>query len=869
MEPSLITTKLYIPPAPPELVSRPRLLEKMKAAANYKLALVSAPAGFGKTTLLAEWVHKSQRPGPTAVWLSLEENENDPRRFWEYFIAALRTVHPDAGETSLALLRSSRPSPVEWVLVPLVNELAELSQDLFLVLDDYHFIDSEQVHKGITFLLEHLPPRLHLVIATRADPPLPLNRFRGKGTLLEIGADDLRFTLEEAVALLASLSAPALSSDDIETLNTRAEGWVVGLKMAVLSLHGEKDALSFISSFTGSQRYIMDYLIEEVLQRQPAGVRDFLLKTSVLERLSGPLCDAVTGGDNSREVLLGLEKNKLFIVPLDASREWYRYEHLFADLLRHRLQSEYGKETVRELQARASRWYGGNGYQANAIDHALAAGDWDRALDLLAAAKPFNTYGGLTAFNWYRRLPVDILLSRPESCIQYAWSLVSLARYNDARDFLVSFLKSPAYDAKFAGKIAAIQANIAMWNRDPRVEEYAREALSLTLPDDAITQATISLVLGMYYMHSWRYNDAEPPLKQAYELYRKAGDKGNAGTALGMLAAITMLRGKLHQAAEEYRQAIALLERHPNAAIPHEYLAVVYYQWNDLDAAEIEIAKALALNPGNPEIIEAVFRYTVLIKLARGDTEGAAVAVDNAERQQNLEDAIPVQRARIAGHRLGVAAAQGDQKSITRWLDEFARFDMVLEDIPHAAMRLVHRKQWGKELEAKLAKLYEQFRAPALKFYQIPVRVEQSLAASNPDEALGLLADALAMASPEGFVRSIVEFGPDLAPLLRRAVAANIEPEYTRRLLSILEEDQRRRLASRGEIPQIPVVGLLSEREMEVLHLMAAGLSNSDVAARLIITLNTAKTHVYHIYNKLGATSRVQAIARARELKLL
>jgi LuxR family maltose regulon positive regulatory protein len=397
------------------------LLNKIQAAINHKLTLVSAPAGFGKTTLLSEWIRNNQPPIP-AAWLSLEEADNNPHRLWEYFIAALRKLQPDIRGIALDPLQVVQSMPVEYILTRLANDLACIKQDSFLILDDYHFIHSEPVHSGINFLLEHLPPRLHLVIATRADPPLPIARFRGKGTILEIGADDLRFNLEEAFSLLKELKAPTLSTENVKALNDKAEGWVVGLKMAMLSMRGEKDTLEFISGFTGTQRYIMDYLIEEVLQRQSLEVRDFLLKTSVLERLNGPLCDAVTGRHDGQETLINIEKDNLFLVPLDETREWYRYEHLFAELLQHRLETEFGPEMSNELHRLASGWHEDNGFWEKAIDYALAAQDWEKAINLFE-----YTYvnrgssrfaGAYYQYNWLRQIPLEGT-ARPPADLRY------------------------------------------------------------------------------------------------------------------------------------------------------------------------------------------------------------------------------------------------------------------------------------------------------------------------------------------------------------------------------------------------------------------------------------------------------------------
>ena len=854
-------TRIYIPSERPGLVSRPRLVGRLQDGLDCDLIMISAPAGFGKTTLLSEWIHRSQQPVRIA-WFSLEGGDNDPVRFWAYFIAALKTLKPEAGETTLELLRSPQPLPIVSVLTPLINDLVDVYEDFFLVLDDYHFIQSQVIHDGVTFLLEHMPPRLHLILTTRMYPPLPLNRFRGKGTLFEIGADDLRFTLEEAIDLFKELNSPDIRVEDMEALNIRTEGWVVGLKMAALSMQKEKDMAAFITGFTGSQRYIMDYLIEEVLQQQPPEIQDFLLKTSVLERLNGGLCDAVTGNNKGREILISLEKSNLFVVPLDKSREWYRYEHLFSELLRHRLEIDLGEETVEELQRRASRWYEGNGFQENAIDHALRARDWKRALGLIVASKPISTYGGLTTYNWLHQIPHEVLLDHPFACSCYGWALTMIGQYHAAENFLDNLEKSITNNPQLNCSIAVIRTQIASSRLDPRTEEYARTALSLLSEDDDATRATVYFSLGGYLMHTRRYNEAEPLLTQTYKINQRTG--GTTITSLATLALIAMQRGKLHQAEEMFRQAINMAKRHPFTAIAHEYLSIVYYMWNDLEAALTELERALALNPGGPSVLGPIYLYTVLVRLAQGDMEAAAEALEKADEIFVRDEANPQERGRVIGYHLALALEQGNDEAASRWLDKLSEYeDLFLCDVPTIAMHRQH-KQWGEAIEERLDAEYERYRREGLQFYLIPVRIEQAVVSSNPEKALVFLDEALAMGRPEGFIRMFVDWGVTLVPLLRETISRGIEPEYAGRLLRIIEEEQLRPQRPASVSPET-----LSDRELEVLPLLAAGLSNRQIAARLFISTGTAKTHVHNILQKLQVSGRTQAIAHARKLKLL
>ena len=428
----LLQTKLYIPKPRRGQVGRPRLLERLRRGADSKLTLLSAPAGFGKTTLLAEWLDDPAVDGRLTAWLSLDPSDSHGPSFWHYVIAALRTVEPDVGAGALSLLRQPQPPPIELVLAPLVNELSGTSHQIVLVLDDYHVVDADDVHHGMAFLLERLPPEIHVVIATRADPPLPLARLRGRAELVEIRAADLRFTPDEALAYLNEVMALDLTAQDVAALEGRTEGWIAALQLAALSIQGRDDVAGFIAGFAGDDRYIVDYLVEEVLQRQPEHVRSFLLQTSILDRLSGPLTDSVTGQDDGKAMLESLDRGNLFLVPLDDRRRWYRYHQLFADVLRTRLFDEQ-PAWVPDLHRRASDWYEHNGDRSEAIRHALAGGDFDRAASLIELAVPALRQGHheVTALRWLRALPDEVIGRRPVLSVAYAWALLSIGELED------------------------------------------------------------------------------------------------------------------------------------------------------------------------------------------------------------------------------------------------------------------------------------------------------------------------------------------------------------------------------------------------------------------------------------------------------
>ncbi len=841
---------------------RARLVAKLKAALNASLTLVSAPAGFGKTTLLSEWIHGTEPPVPTA-WLSLEESENDPVSFWEYFIAALRTLHPMVGETSRRLLRSSQPAPIEATLSPLMNEVAAIDGDRVFVLDDYHFIRAAAVHRGVEFFVDHMPPGMHLVIATRVDPPLPLPRLRGKGTISEIRTDDLRLTEEEAAELLSTLSAPPLAADNVKALNAKTEGWAVGLKMAVLSMSGSTDVGKFVSDFAGSQRYVMDYLIEEVLERQAADVREFLLETSVLERLSGPACDAVTGGHSGKDMLLRLERANLFVVPLDDSRQWYRYEHLFGGLLRHRLEMERGREAVEELQRRASRWHERNGLRESAVNHALAARDWQMALDLISAANPVAAYGHEKAYGWLSQIPRDVLLTRPQACIYYGFALGG-TKPLEVEAFLETYERSESHDPSLGGQVALVRTAAAAAAQDPRVEGYARQALDLLPAGDIALRELARVFLGIYLYYRGRYLEAEPLLVEACDALQ-----GTSEALLGLvfLTTISTFRGNLHRAEEMAKRAISLAEGHPYTRPTHLWLGVVYLWWNNLAAAAVELQTAASLTPVPSEVFMACL-WLSQVRSLQGDLAAAAQALERADKALLMGNLPATDRARAAAQRVHLALRQEDAESASRWLDDIPVCEGI-SNIEPAVMYLLMKRR-GDAVLGQLQADYESTRKEDLCLGPIFVRVAQAVATSDSDEAMSFMAEALGRARAGSFIRPLINWGTHLAPLLRQAIARGIEPEYADKLLAIIETEERQRKARKREATaSLPVSSLLSGRELEVLGLVAQGLPDRQIAARLMIGLSTAKTHVHRIIEKLGAASRTEAVARARSFKLI
>lgn len=873
METSLLKTKLNIPPARPQTVPRPRLIERLKEGLSYNLVLVSAPAGFGKTTLLSEWTRISQ-PKVRTAWVSLDEGDNDPVRFWDYFIAALQTLQPGCGEKILPWLHSSQPPSTEPMLTALINELNRVTDDFLVILDDYHLIESQQIHDGITYLLEHMPAQVHLVIAARADPPLPLARFRGKGMMLEIRTDDLRFTQDDAASLLKELKTPGLSARDVTALNERTEGWVVGLKMAALSMRGQKDIPGFIAAFSGSQRYVMDYLMEEVLRKQSQELRDFLLKTSVLERLTAPLCDALTGRIDSKDILLNLERGHLFIVPLDESRQWYRYEHLFADLLRHQCETVYGTEQVAAFHRQASQWYEDNNLPDEAIHHAREAKDWQRAMRLIYAHGEARRKRGEfnTLLGWFQAIPHEILREHLRLYSQYAALLAAVGQL-DTAEAALSYLESTAQDdTALQGEVAFARGIVYRHRGDlKRCLELFEKAFALLPPDDVAMRSRAAVSIAHARFRHGPLQEVEKWATKACELGQQAGDRLAVINALGLLGNITGYQGKLKRAVEIYKKAIESAGQTATAGDPRSSLCLVQYILNDLEAAAENARLAVEWGEFSGEMAGAMWAlfYQAQVCLARGDAAGAAAAMERMDRASRHLSIDSSWYADYVASRVMYAIQQDNPEEAARWGEQLPDTAGMLLIDRHVPARLL-LAQGKKEAAAKLLmELYERFIQFGAPLLAIRLRVYQALAADNEESALEFLDEALTMGEPTGAIRFFVDEGKLLKPLLEKALSREIAPGFTRKLLDIIEEEERQRQARKRAAAPPPPPGLLSERELEVLRLLADDIPNQRIAEKLSVSLGTVKTHVHHIIDKLEVKDRRQAVQRAKDIKLL
>lgn len=871
----LLTTKLYIPPIRPELVSRPRLIERLSAGLYRKLTLISAPAGFGKTTLLSEWVGGCERP---VAWLSLDESDSDPARFFTYLIAALQRVDPGIGQGAQAMMQSPQPPPPEALLTALINEIAAASQPFLLVLDDYHLINALPIHQQLAFLLEHQPPQMHLVIATREDPPLPLSRLRARGQTVEIRQADLRFTPEETADFLRRVTQADLSSADVAALQQRTEGWIAGLQLAALSIRGHDDVSRLVQSFTGSHRYILDYLIDEVFQRQSADVQDFLLKTSILDRFTAALCDAVAERDDSRQVLLTLEQANLFIVPLDESRQWYRYHRLFADLLRHRSQTAELQGLVPNLHRRASQWYEANGFPAEAVHHALAGSDWERAATLILDISETMLKRGevMTLLGWYQALPDEVVFANPQYCLEYSWPLILTDQIDAAEPYLARAEQVALENgiAPLLGGIAIAKTHIARARGDnTRVIELSEQALSLLPQDELSGRSIVAINLGIAQWHRGRLAEAEQALLEAQQAGRGSGNEYVRWTAVLFLSRIQIARGKSRQAAESYRQMIEQGGQLPIVAVAHYDLARLSYEWNDLETAVEHLQQGIELSQRGSaaEFLVSGYGTLALVKQAQGDAAAAQEALQQTEPLLEQLDIPPTTRLATLVARILVALGQGDLDAAALaseeapTLEESDSFPGYLSLMLTQARLLLAQGQQAAAAE-HLAALQGMASHADWQSVVIQARALQALAAPTPDEALTLLTEALTRAEPEGYVRTFVDAGEPMAALLREAATQGITPDFVEKLLAAFGTPETP--APTPAVAQ-PLIEPLSDRELDVLHLLADGQTNQEIAQALCVSVNTVKTHLKNIYGKLGVSSRREAVAQAKDLGLI
>jgi LuxR family maltose regulon positive regulatory protein len=938
---NLLAIKLHVPLVQPNLVPRPRLIARLRAGMSGKLTLIAAPAGFGKSTLLATWLANL----PTCAWLSLDASDNDPTRFWSYLSAALDTIAAGVGASALALLQAPQPPPIEVLLTTLLNAISTQApkqlreQPGVLVLDDYHLIEAQPIHQALTTLIDYLPPHVHLVVASRTDPPLPLSRWRARGALVELRTSDLRFTSAETAAFLVEMMGLPLSAADSAALEARTEGWIAGLQLAALALRERTDAAEFIRAFTGSNRFVVDYLAEEVIARQPAHLQAFLLQTCILDRMCGPLCDTVLGVEafqhsnpstGSRQavqtfqppnaqtaysqlLLEHLERANVFTIALDDERCWYRYHHLFADVLRERLQRGATQRELITFHERASRWYAQHNLVPEAIQHMLAACNWTQAALLIEQHGLSIMFGGQvhTVIGWMRTFPDTIIRARPALCAIHALTLMFTNRLDAAEIYLQEAergAQAAAGDAQartILGWVTAFRTTILRMHGDLAASlVLARQTLDL-VPDTEVIGAAARVTAAYSFLISGDVTTAsEQQVRVAVATARAAGFQVSILRSLNLLARLQTLQGRLRAAAATYSEAAQVapepdaLRMIVNSAAYYFGLGDLLREWNDLEAAERHLLQGLALVQGELTIdAEVVTRgYLVLARLqqACGQSGAAIATLDVFLVLANERAYVAPLLARGAAAQAQARLMQGDLPAAAWWA-AISGLDADAADLPYPqeseyltlARVLIARNQLELSL-GLLERLLHAAEANARIGSAIEVLVLQALAheaRGDRPSALTVLKRALILAAPEGYIRIFVDEGAPMAGLLQAAHARGIAPDYVKKLLAAFplpdketsrhedKEIDRSPDAPGSLSPGLPVsmslVEPLTPRELEVLRLLAAGRSNQAIADELVVAIGTVKRHVNSLCGKLGVPSRLAAVARARDLGLL
>ena len=902
----LLSTKLHAPGARPGFVSRSRLTERLDEALGRGLVLVCAPAGYGKTALLAGWARHRERP---VAWLSLDAGDNDPARFWRHALAALDGACPGLGERVGPLLGPPPPPSFEGLVTALINELAvrPAADEVPLVLDDYHLVGSEPVHASLGFLLEHLPSGLHPVLASRADPPLALARLRARGQLTELRDAELRFTAGEAADVLRETSGAELPDAAVTALVTRTEGWAAGLQLAALSLRGQADVAEFVAAFTGSHRYVLDYLAEEVLERQSEQMRDFLLETAVLDRLSGPLCDAVTGRGGSQALLEQVERAGLFLMPLDEVRGWWRYHQLFADLLRARLQEQPGRAAG--LHRKAAAWYQGHGLADDAIRHAVAAGEMTWAARLIEQHFDVVFYlrgEGATVQRWLSALPADLVWSRPRLLLAQATLANADGRVEAVEPVLDAAERAAAGAAEepfeptvgrassmlvnVPALIALDRSHLAQLRGDTEgTAAFASRALAESGESEWLLTSIAQGFLAVAEWHRGRLAEAERALASSIVRWRAADQPTVTAWGGYQLGQVQRAQGRLDSAVEAYRQALETTAPPGQLPLPaagpaYVGLGEVAYQRGDLNAAlrhvteGITLCRQFAYTPP----LAAGLVTLAWIRQATGDPAGALDAIGEAVQASpgpaGPLNPVPAQQSRLH-------LAQGDLARAARWTEErglgagdqpgYAREPeylvlarvLLAQGRPGQALALLDRLYAAAVTQDRTGSVIE---AGALRAL--------ALAAMGEDaDAVAGLAGALTLACPQGYIRVFADEGAPMAALLARLIAAQRAGHVAEIPLACLARLQRAFNAAHptpdprsGATVAVPgIVESLTCRELEVLGMLAAGQSNQAIASQLVVTLDTVKKHVSHVLGKLGAANRTEAVSRARRLDLI
>ena len=882
----LLETKLHAPRHRQEVVERPRLAARFIDLDPPALTLVSAPAGFGKTTLLAQWAQDENR---RSAWLSLDTRDNDPALFVEYLIAAVRSVLPDVGDAALSSLHSAQ-SALEPAVATLINEFEQLTIELVMVLDDYHLIESPVVHGIVTFLIERLPRHIHLVVASRSDPPFPLARMRARGELLEIRVADLRFTSDEAATYFNESMGLDLSQESVRSLEARTEGWAAALQLAALSMRGRDDVDTFINNFTGDDRFVVDFLAEEVLERLPAEVHTFLLKTAVLTRMTGSLCDAVTGGSSGAAMLESLDRSNLFIVPLDNKRVWYRYHHLFADVLRARLIGEH-PEWVSDLHRRASTWYESQGELPDAITHATAGQDFERAASLIEIAAPATRQARqeTTLRGWLEALPSDLFGDRPVLSTLLVGARMGSGDTTGVRPLIESAADwlegrregSPVVSdhdefARLPAQVAMYRAALALLDEDVQgATAHASRIVELAAPGDHLLLGAAAALTGLAF---WRVGELDAARLRYAAAVQHFVDADFIPDVLGCslaLGDIQVGQGRISGAKAAYEAGLEHARGRPGLRGTADMLvglSEIHLDRGDVDGADehLEASRQLGEHAGLPQ---HAYRWRVAasrLSAARGDYDDALRLLDEADVVYNT-DFSPAVRP-ISALRARIHLARGDLSAAKEWVRQrgIGPEDPLdyLSEYDHITLARTLVASGDATSLATGISLLDRLLALAKRDERIGSAAEILVVLGRAHQLRGEIAEAtsaieaaIALAEPEGYLRPFLDEGPQVSELVQRASLDGAAAAHARRILG-------------GASPVVTrsaptgIVDDLSTRELDVLRLLRSDLSGPDIARELLVSVNTLRTHTKNIYMKLGVNNRREAVSRAAELGL-
>jgi len=887
--PQILTTKLFIPSPEPNRVSRQRLLAQLQSWSTSKLTLISAPAGYGKTSLLSEWINQREIP---FGWISLDQHDNDLKRFLAYIIASLQSIDIELGEPILNLYQSHQSDPPTTILIPLINQIAASDRRFALVLDDYHLIQSQEIHEALIYLLDNLPQKMHLVISTRIDPPFRLSQLRARGELCEIRSQDLRFTIEEAVRFLNHSMKLGLSPSDVITLTGKTEGWIAGLQLAAISLQKHPDKHNFVTAFAGDDRYIADYLLDEALHHQAPHIQTFLLQTSILDRLCVPLCDAVTSKNDSQVILSEIERANLFLVPMDNQRNWYRYHHLFANLLNKRLQQTQPRE-IPDLQLKASIWYEKNGLLPDALNHALATNDVERIAQLTEEmAVDKMDYGELNVFlAWLDHLPEITFLQHPWLLVARTWVLFNTGKYEavevnlvEIEQILVKEGFSKDLVRRIQGHVAAIRCYLAELREDAAsAMRQAEDSLALLPDKDIKLRSFVAIRWANCLAWYCDFDKAITAYEQVGEAGKLVGDGHLAITALSEMAAVQMVSGKLHQAVEtitDIKNYAEMLAQKDGRRLPamgglYRHLSHIKHERNELSESGYYAREAVNICQQWGEKEALIFSLFSLVRsqVAQGEYEKANQTLSQVMQIASQISPFALEKFRI--YSLYYKLRQGKIEEAEIWSRDL-EFPI---DVPFSADVLFAYANLSRVLIAKgrysqalkiITALLKWVIDVGASFYTIRFNVMRAEILQNlnrPDDAMKAMEDALSLASPQGYVRSFLDEGEPAAQLLYLAAQKGIYPEYCLKLL----DEYSKQIPTMYYAPDATggLVEPLSDREIEVLINISQGLTNQAIAQQLVLSLHTVKSHARNIYSKLGVKNRTEAIARARLLGLL